>query len=152
MKNITGWLVLVVLFSTACLVGLADRDLETPAAPAGASPTAPATAEYRWKEGSNEPYLYAVPLGYFTPYNEVSIFEWPGASAPVVGFLGIGERTGYTSEYRTAEGEIWLCVKWTVDDEIVSWECTGWVPASMGEVDRDREYSPEQDDAKEQEA
>jgi hypothetical protein len=150
MKNAIGWLVLITLFSVAFLVGLGSRKLEAPAVTA--FPTALATTEYHGRKGDNEPFLYAVPLGYFTPYNDVSIFEWPGASAPVVGSLEFGERTGYTSEYRTAEGETWLCVTWNVDEEIAGWECTGWAPASMGKVEREYEYPPDHDKVEEQEA
>lgn len=115
-----------------------------------APPVQPTAVPYHKEAPRAEPFLYAVPLGYFTPYGDLSVFEWPGASAPVVGSLKLGEKTGYTSEYHTAEGETWLCVQWDVDQEVMGWECTGWALASMGKVEREREYAPEVDDAKEQ--
>lgn len=146
------YIILVVLFALVLAIGLSMRPApmvrEADARPA---PTAqPTPVPYRQKEYKSEPFLYAVPLGYFTPHNDLSVFEWPGAAAPVVGSLKIGERVGYTSEYRTAEGDLWLCVQWNIAQDVMGWECTGWSIGSMGKIEREWEYTPEQDDAREQ--
>jgi len=138
---------LVLLFMGAIAIGVESRREAAPSsAPMPAQVNTPqpkATAVYEWGEQQIEPFLYAVPLGYFTPYEDVSVFDAPVASANVVDYLNGDIRTGFTSEYHSAEGETWLCVRWNVDGEIMGWECTGWAPASMGTVEREREYAPE---------
>jgi hypothetical protein len=134
------YLFLAAFFALAVIVGLSSRRYPTAQViPVATFP--PATAEYEWDETEIEPFLYAVPLGTFTPRDDASIFEWPGASAPVVGSLPGGDTVSYTSEY-TFDGKLWLCVKWNVDDDIASWRCTGWVPGNIGTIDRDWEYPP----------
>jgi hypothetical protein len=136
------YLLLGVFMTLAVIVGLADRrniQVQPPKPIVTIIPQS--TAVYEWGEIEIEPFLYAVPLGTFTPYSDISVFDLPVATAQVVGVLVAGDAVGYTSEY-TFDGETWLCVKWTVDEDISSWNCSGWVPASAGTVDRDWEYSP----------
>lgn len=142
------YFLLGTLFVIALVIGLANRrDTKVTSTEPTYAPLPTPTMEYHWGEIEIEPFLYAVPLGTFTPHSDVSVFDWPGANAPVVGSLTGGETVGYTSEY-TFDGETWLCVKWTVNEDIASWDCSGWAPASMGKVDRAWEYSPDIDDTR----
>jgi hypothetical protein len=142
------YFLMVVFFAFVIAVGVSSRrNQSSHSASIAMEPTLETrdSPGYKWGEIEIEPFLYAVPLGSFTPYDDLSVLELPNARAAIVGVLIGGEATGYTSEY-TFDGELWLCVDWNVDEEAMSWECKGWVPAKMGTVDRDWEYSPEVDD------
>lgn len=138
-------LFLLALFIFAVIVGFASRTRNPFAPQATTTPTPRPTAVYEWGEIEIEPFLYAVPLGTFTPSKRLNVVEFPN-SAHKVGELPANEPTGFTSEYRNG-GDLWLCVLWNVDETIVAWECTGWVLAdgtdgSFGTVDRSYEYAP----------
>ena len=138
------YLLLAAFFMLVITIGLAERrSRETrqvvPIAVALPQPT----TEYHWGPIEIEPFLYAVPLGTFTPTDATVIYEWPGTQAPYVGTLQAGWAAAYTSEYRH-EDEVWLCVKWEVDETIAAWNCSGWILAEMdgiprGSIDRDWE-------------
>lgn len=143
------YVLLLAFFVFVVAMGLMERRPPDPIQPARYIATLPPIAsETRSNKVETEPFLYAIPLGTFTSYADATLYEWPGATAPVVGLLTGGKAVEYTSEYRH-ETEVWLCVRWEVNEEIASWKCTGWVLAEdggvlLGTVDRSWEYTPDQ--------
>jgi len=138
-------ILLLALFVFIAGVGFASRRPERLVPQVNIQPTPRPTAVYRWGEIEIEPFLYAPPLGTFTPAAPVTIYEFPYGTQ-TVGELPAGDAAAFTSEYRR-EGDIWLCVMWNVDETIASWECTGWVLAesaedSHGAIDREYENEP----------